>query len=456
MQQGFKRYYKQEYKRLLDEDEDLRRWYFNNAKGSVITADIYLRRLGGFCLWAKLTPGQYAKLAKRKMEDLAFDFIQEMETKNNPKSGKKYAPSYVQSNLKAIVSWAKWNRKKFERGIKVSDSSKRPTLENERVPTNDELRAVLYSDKTSLRTRTSIAIMAFSGCRPEVQGNYLGLDGLKLKDLPELRIEGGTVTFAKIPTLIVVRSELSKARHWYPTFMLEEGCEILKQLFERRIAEGEVLTHDSCVIAGTETGRRNSKNLGANDASPFIRTTKISNLIRKAMRDVGLPWRPYIFRSYFDTQQMLAESKGRISHVYAQAFMGHGGDIESVYTLRKAELPPEILEDMREAYSRVSEMLSTRRQAVSMNEIELVARKGTLALLGFSEQEINSLGDLSQYSLQDLKRISDEKKYKDLGLNGKSTQKIIPWSEVRQAITEGWELVSKLDGTNEAIVRLPK
>jgi hypothetical protein len=47
-------------------------------------------------------------------------------------------------------------------------------------------------------------------------------------------------------------------------------------------------------------------------------------------------------------------------------------------------------------------------------EIELVARKGTLALLGFSEQEIDGLGDLSKYSLQELKRISDEKKYSDL------------------------------------------
>ena len=93
---------------------------------------------------------------------------------------------------------------------------------------------------------------------------------------------------------------------------------------------------------------------------------------------------------------------------------------------------------------------------VDTQEIELVARKGTLALLGFSEQEIDELGDLSKYSLQELKEISDKKKYKDLGLNGKSTQKIVPWGEVRQAITEGWELVSKLEDTNEAIVRLPK
>ncbi len=63
--QEFKRYYKEEYKHLLDNDADLRRWYFNTAKGIPITADVYLRRLGGFCIWAKMSPRQYARLGPR-------------------------------------------------------------------------------------------------------------------------------------------------------------------------------------------------------------------------------------------------------------------------------------------------------------------------------------------------------------------------------------------------------
>jgi hypothetical protein len=300
--------------------------------------------------------------------------------------------------------------------------------------------------------------MVFSGCRPEVQGNYLGLDGLKVRDFKELKIDENGATFTKIPTLIVVREELSKTRHRYPTFLCEEGCEIIKAFLDKRTQRGEKLTPDSGIIASTDRHLMFSKNFGPNhrDASAFVRTTKLGNEIRLAMRASGLPWRPYVFRSYFDTQQMLAESKGMIIHAYVQLFMGHGGDIESVYTVRKGELPPELIEDMRAAHGRMSELLGTRKPTVSMSEIELVARKGTLALLGFSEQEIDELGDLSQYSLQDLKRIADEKKYRDLGLNGKSTQKIIPWPDVRQAVTEGWKLVSRLEGTNEVIVRLPK
>jgi len=47
------------------------------------------------------------------------------------------------------------------------------------------------------------------------------------------------------------------------------------------------------------------------------------------MRAVQLPWRPYVFRTYFDTALMLSESKGMISHAYQQFWMGHTGDIEA-------------------------------------------------------------------------------------------------------------------------------
>jgi hypothetical protein len=95
-------------------------------------------------------------------------------------------------------------------------------------------------------------------------------------------------------------------------------------------------------------------------------------------------------------------------------------------------------------------------ESVSMREVEVMTRKQILEFSGFSEQEIDGLGDLGKYSIQDLKELDRKKASEKLGPNGHSTQKIIPWSEVRQAITDGWELVSKLEDTNGAIVRLPK
>ena len=61
-----------------------------------------------------------------------------------------------------------------------------------------------------MRGRVSIALMAFSGLRPETIGNFKGTDGLKLSDLPELRINEGKIEFVKVPTIVRVRSTLPR------------------------------------------------------------------------------------------------------------------------------------------------------------------------------------------------------------------------------------------------------
>ncbi|NIM44298.1 MAG: site-specific integrase, partial [Nitrososphaeria archaeon] len=81
--------------------------------------------------------------------------------------------------------------------------------------------------------------------------------------------------------------------------------------------------------------------------------------IRVAIRKAGFPWRPYVLRSYFDTQLMLAESKGLVLRDYRQFWMGHKGDIENRYTTNKQRLPEEVVEDMREAYRRSQDYLQT-------------------------------------------------------------------------------------------------
>jgi len=45
---------RQKHAKLL-EDPDLKRWYDNTSRGSRVTADVYLRRLGGFCVNREIT-----------------------------------------------------------------------------------------------------------------------------------------------------------------------------------------------------------------------------------------------------------------------------------------------------------------------------------------------------------------------------------------------------------------
>jgi hypothetical protein len=86
------------------------------------------------------------------MEDLAQDFVDKLESSKNL-AGKSISPAYVENCLTAIRSWAEWNRKPIERKIKIANPNSTPTLEDERSPTQDELKRVLYSDSTPLRTR---------------------------------------------------------------------------------------------------------------------------------------------------------------------------------------------------------------------------------------------------------------------------------------------------------------
>jgi len=68
-------------------------------------------------------------------------------------------------------------------------------------------------------------------------------------------------------------------------------------------------------------------------------------------------WRPYVLRAYFDTQMLLAESHGKISHPYRVFFMGHKGYIEARYTTNKRRLPENLIEDMRNAFAASAEYL---------------------------------------------------------------------------------------------------
>ncbi|MCW6159096.1 MAG: hypothetical protein LVQ63_06430 [Thermoplasmatales archaeon] len=83
--------------------------------------------------------------------------------------------------------------------------------------------------KASTRGRVSIALMAFSGLRPESLGNHQGNDRLRFSDFEDIKITKKGIEFEKVPAKLILRPSLSKARHQYFTFVSEEGVEIHKE-----------------------------------------------------------------------------------------------------------------------------------------------------------------------------------------------------------------------------------
>ncbi|MHA1632247.1 MAG: site-specific integrase [Candidatus Freyarchaeota archaeon] len=415
---------------FLLEDVDVRRWYRNVARGSQVTADVYLRRLGSFCNHFGLTPKRLVSLGSDEIYNLLLDYVSDLEAAGR-------AGSYIESALKAVKSWLVHNNLEIRRKIKIKGVRDTPTLRNERTPTPEELRRIFLSgDK---KARVGCVLMAHSGLRPVTLGNYRGTDGLRIKDFPEMRIEGDTVEFERIPTMVVVRPELSKGGHQYFTFLSEEGCEYLKDYLEERMLEGEELTADSPIIRPKVAKK------------PFIRSVNIGDMIREAIRKAGFSWRPYVLRAYFDTQLMLAESKGLVIRDYRQFWMGHKGDIENRYTTNKCRLPEDVIEDMREAYRRSQEYLQTTRTETGREKLIEEFRRQLLLVAGFSQEEINKIdiNNLTDEEFQDLirKRLLGNTNT-DCG-----TQKVISLNELEKYLENGWEYVATLPN-QKVIVKL--
>jgi hypothetical protein len=351
---------------------------------------------------------------------------------------KGYAGNYISSTIKALKSWLVHNNRELKVKIKIEGIDETPTLKDERVPTLDELKRILLSGDS--KARTACVFVAHSGLRLQTLGDYMGQDGLRIGDLPELKIEGSSVTFSTVPALVIVRKDLSKAGHQYFTFLSEEGCEYLKDYLEERMREGEDLTSVSPVI----TPKQRKK--------PFIRTINIGDIMRGAIRQAGFRWRPYVLRCYFDTQLMLAESKGMVLRDYRQFWMGHKGDIENRYTTNKRRLPESVIADMRQAYERSQEFLQTSKsKETSEEKLRGSVRKQLLLVAGLSQEDLDKL-DVSSMSDEELQSLI-RKKLLGLQVSNGGSQKVISVVEANDYLAKGWEYVAKISD-NQVIIKL--
>lgn len=407
----------------------MKRWYENTKRGSPIWADICLRRVGSFCNNNKTTPAKLVKMSDKQRFNILLDYVASEE-----KVG--HAGSYISSTLKAVKSWLAFNGKEVRRKIKIRGASDTPSLRNQKAPNQEELKRIFLSgDK---KTRTACVLMAHAGVRPEVIGNYYGKDGLCVGDIPEMEIRGKEVSFTQMPATITIRSELSKTRNQYFTFLSEEGCGYLKDYLEERMLDGEEMTKDSPLV----TPKRRMK--------PFIRSVNIGDIIRNAIRRAGFSCRPYELRTFFDTQLMIAESKGLVIRDYRTFWMGHMGDIENRYTTHRKNLPAEVIENMREAYQKSQVHLQTIK-VVGEEDLERKFQKTILKAVGFKSEEIDDLhpSDMTDDEFSELVK----KKLIDTTLN-ENRQRVVSVSSVEQHLEQGWEFVTELSN-HKAVIRLP-
>ncbi|MDL5503131.1 MAG: hypothetical protein QSU88_07940, partial [Candidatus Methanoperedens sp.] len=106
------------YANLL-EDEDVARWLRNIERGSPITADVAIRRLGRACELLKLSPKQMVEKANKNLksfQDSLEDLVFQLEKE-------KKSPQYITGIIKHVRQWLRYNDIIITRKIKVSNSS---------------------------------------------------------------------------------------------------------------------------------------------------------------------------------------------------------------------------------------------------------------------------------------------------------------------------------------------
>lgn len=436
------------WKKWLDEYPDFRRWYENNCRGSEYTGREYARTLYRLMNILDFTPASILEVDRSdtdNLKDLLMDFVTEQmkDTDGKPKS-----VTYMESYIKILNSWLTHKNRQPILGIKLGNKNHRPTLENERVPLKNELRQLFHYAMT--RGRVSIALIAFSGLRPQVLGNRTGIDGLKLKDMPDVRIDHGQVVYDEMPIRINVRSELSKNKLKYMTFLGPEGCEYLKSYLEMRLAGGEELTPESPVITYKEGYIQTGYDPDQNRLSKHITTKTLTKEIREAIRS-KYDWRPYIFKSYFSTQLLVAENHGIISHAYRQHFMGHKGDIEAVYSTNKGILPDHVIDDMRKTYSNCLEYIETIEKSTNEDAIKDEFTKQLLLVAGYTPEEIETI-DLDQGDADFQETV--RKKLLGSMVNNGNRQRVVKIADIEEFIEKGWEYVAKITD-EKVIMKLP-
>ena len=444
-----------QYLKLLD-TQDVKDWL---ASCNPSVRDSNFRRLGLVCDELKTTPFVLSKMSEKE----AFRFLLRLKEHYEQK-GK--AGSYISSLIKNTKSWFSFNDIEVKKDVPVKIIQKR-----ERVITTAELRSVLAEAK--LRAAVAVSLMAFSGIRPEVIGNYNGKDGLKLGDLPELRIEDGKASFPKIPAQVIVRMELSKTDHEYLTFLNERGCRAVSTYLQWRLDNKEKL-NDSTPLITSDPQR-------ADSYGGHVVTKSISALIRKPVRKAGLKMRPYVLRRYFSQRMAEAEAADMIIRDWKIFWMGHN-NIELTYAFSKGELPSSTLEQMRAGYKAADEkFLSTETQMLTPKDIQAEIYQNILST--FSNLNADEIGklELEKMKPEDIKKIVDSR-YKTLTdevaerlrktgririnpdakeryeyiVTIPQTQEVIPIEKLEEGLKKGYRLVSVLPDGKKAVVEIDR
>jgi hypothetical protein len=432
--------------RPLLENGLVRSWYDENRLRSARTADVNLRQLGLCLSEVGLTPRSLLDLARSdpgRLRGRLVDYATWLQKRGR-------LGSYIAKTFTGVGSFLRHHEVDF-RGFPRVNIVRGQSIENERVPTQEELSRLLRA--LPIRGQVSALLMAHSGLRPGVFSVYrAGDEALRLRDLPELDVPG--MRFRTIPFTVRVPGSLSKNRRAYVTFGSGELADaLLVYLRERtmrprwkagRDVPPEVLSGDSPVVAvrdtETETG--------------FVTVKAVTAEIRNAIRKVvpaETAWRPYVLRAYASTQLLLSETRGLITRDMREAILGHDLGVSGRYNLSK-KLHPSMVDEMRAAYGRCAPFLASGSARGGTNATNPETRKLLLLAVGYTEEQVARMNvpTMESDALVDAIQKSPSRS----GAGASPQQQVVDESALPQYLADGWRFVSTVNGSKAVVERL--
>jgi integrase len=388
----------------------------------------YIFAVKHYCDFIEKTPDEvvrHARSSPRRFEDSFIEFIQEKGRDSSPSTLAFHRDSlrrFLEVNRVGVVDWKH-----------ISEFLPRQKKSGQdRAPTAEEVRRIL--DVASLRMKCLVLYLCSSGAR------IGSLAYLRWRDVQEVEVEG-----LKLARVTIYRGEQEE----YTTFVTPECYRYLLEYKGLRERLGEKLTDASFVFASDP----NKRDFDPVKVRPIAVTTWKNMLrelltqldVRATIREGRYPGyefkQAHGYRKFFKTRMEVAGVKPIITEL----LMGHGIGVASSYMKPSTE---ELLAEYAKGIPTLTILSRERDKADLKGEM----KNQLLLVAGFKDEEIEKM-DLSRTSEEEFQKTVREKL---LGMmtNSGHKQKVIPVSELKAHISQGWEYVAQLPDS-EAVVKLP-
>jgi site-specific recombinase XerC len=413
-------------------DPLVKRWVARLEKGSEKTATMWPSGLTAILHLTKKTPSEVVGMTKAQLIDLAEEY-ERVERKRGT------AASTIASRLGFLRNFVQYSSDiQLPTGtFKVKGGS---DSKEEAALTRDQLHATLSS--ANQREASVIVLMAQSGLRPGVIGNFEGTDGATIGDVRDLKVDGG-VEWTASPAVIRVRRELSKAGHSYLSLIGSQAQDILGEYLKSRQRGGEQLTSKSPLIR-TDGGR-------------FPRSSEVGDYARNALKRAKVEARPYALRTTFVSRLSAAEADGLVTHEFRLFWSGHRGDTSATYAVNRGQLDDRMLDRMREAYRRCEPLLSTVHLPDQKEDRDTLLKVGLLRYVrGYSKEEAERLAadpnvDVRELILKKNSAATESGGEKPLPPKRDGEQRVIEAEATAAYLDAGWQFKSELNGTKAVV-----